>query len=81
MEASGTLDDQVGGSQVGNHQVKIYIQALLNYLGGNQNCLATPRAIFTKGIEHQFLPPLTLSIGIPGMEQLDLSLAEKSSFF
>jgi hypothetical protein len=74
-QAPGTLNERGHGSQIGNHHVKVEIQAGFEHLGAHQH---TPRAIVmasfcpiaTKIAAQLLFNPLPIGQRIAGMQQI-----------
>src|SRR5690554_483296 len=63
------LNKQIDRSQVANHHIEVQIQALLDDLCSNHNCLMWSLTLLAKIVQHRsfyFLPPQR---GEPGVEQ------------
>ena len=51
-ETAGPLDQQVGGRKVGDHQVEVAVERLLQHLRGDDHATRSPLAIATESADH-----------------------------
>ena len=83
MQAPSTLENEVGRSQVGNQQVEVEIEALLDDLRGYED--RAVGAARESGLWRAETPAHTLLAGLsllerePGMKQIELRLAVRGN--